>query len=166
MRAVTVMFVVGLSVPLAAQAPMPQASGASALAAVPAAIPLGSRVGEMPTGYDDGGRRDPFASLITPKRTAAMTTGPDGASRPRTGLGGVALADVTVRGVIKSGDTMMAILEAPNKQSFVTRVKDRLLDATVVSVDSDGVVFAEQVEAGMAPSQVRKSLRAAGEGIR
>ncbi len=74
------------------------------------------------------------------------------------------LADVIVRGIVRSGSTSLAILEGPNKQSFVTRVKDRLLDATIVSIDADGVVFSEQVEGSRATTQVRKSLATGRRG--
>jgi hypothetical protein len=162
MKALTVLLVVAAAAPVAAQAPAATQAAAMPVAEhAPASIPVGSRVGDLPTGYDDGGRRDPFASLIVPKR--AITAANDG-TRARTGLGSVALNDVTIRGVIRAGTTMMAILEGPNKQSFTIRPKDRLFDATVVAVDADGVVFSQQAE-GLGSSQVRKSLRPAGEGI-
>jgi len=145
-----------MPVPAAAQSAAPP----TAAAAPALAIPLGTRVGESPSGYEDGGRRDPFTSLVTPKRTG--TAAADG--RPRSGLAALALADVTVKGVVRSGATMLAILEAPGRQSFVTRVKDRLLDATVKSIDSGGVVFAEQ--AGPSTTDVRKALRPTGDEVR
>ena len=77
----------------------------------------------------------------------------------------MALADVLVRGVVRNGDTMLAILEGPNRQSFVSRVNDRLLDASIARIDADGVIFAEKVERGMAPNHLRKSLRPSGEEI-
>jgi hypothetical protein len=160
MKALTVLLVLAAAAPAAAQAPTMQAAALPVADSVPA-IPVGSRVGQLPSGYDDGGRRDPFASLIVPKR--AVSAANDG-TRGRTGLGGVSLNDVTIRGVIRAGTTMMAILEGPNKQSFTIRPKDRLFDATVVTVDADGVVFSQQAE-GLGASQVRKSLRPAGEGI-
>lgn len=122
-------------------------------------IPLGSRVGNALSGYDDGGRRDPFGSLVMPKRVVGN---PDG--RPRPGLGGLSLADVVVKGVVKNGNTMLAILEAPGKQSFVARVKDKIADASIQSIDRDGVVFVEQGGGNTLP--VRKPLRAAGEEVR
>ena len=139
------------------QTPPPQ------LATLPAAvIPVGSRVGEMPTTYDSGGRRDPFLSLIVPKRVAVAEVGPT-SLRTRSGLQSIALADVIVKGIVKSGKTMMAILEGANKQSFVARVQDRLMDCAVKSIDSDGVVFVEAADPGMRPNEVRKTLRPAGE---
>lgn len=167
MKAATLMFILGTAAPLLAQTPGAVQTAAvptAGMATVPAAIHIGSRVGDLPTGYDEGGRRDPFASLIVARRGAAQTGGADG-SRARTGLGNVALADVTVRGVIRSGSTIFAILEAANKQSFTVRPKDRLLDAVVLGIDTDGVTFADQT-AGTTPSQVKKTLRAAGEDIR
>ena len=96
-----------------------------------------------------------------------LLTGQPGAVLVGGGAGNVVTVnspDVTIRGVIRAGTTMMAILEGPNKQSFTIRPKDRLFDATVVAVDADGVVFSQQAE-GLGASQVRKSLRPAGEGI-
>ena len=165
MKAITFTLALTVVAPLAAAGQTaPQAAAAPAVPVLPAAIPVGSRVGELPTAYDDGGRRDPFGSLVAPRRTASPSTGMAG--RPRAGLASLALADVEVRGIVRSGQNMLAILEGPNKQSFVTRVKDRLVDAVVLSIDTDGVVFSEQLEGSRASSQVRKSLRPAGEGIR
>lgn len=167
MTARTFLLLVAMSAPAAAQAQEPAAEPESTPAqtagpVIPtaaAAIAVGSRVGDLPSSYDSGGRRDPFSTLVQPRRTA---TGAD-ARKPPAGLAGVALADVLVRGVVRNGDTMLAILEAPNRQSFVTRVNDRLLDATVVRIDADGVIFGEQVERGMAPNHLRKSLRPSGD---
>jgi hypothetical protein len=127
-------------------------------------IPLGTRVGVPVSGYDDGGRRDPFTALVAPKRAA----GPGGVTlRPRSGLAGVALNDVTVSGIVRSGPTMLAILETSAKQSYVARANDRLLDASIAEIDTGGVTFAPAEGAAGAP--VRKNLRAAvaaGEAVR
>jgi hypothetical protein len=142
------------------------AQGAAAPAVDQAAvsIPLGTRVGVPVSGYDDGGRRDPFTALIAPKRA----TGPGGVTlRPRSGLAGVALNDVTVSGVVRSGPTMLAILETSAKQSYVARANDRLLDASIAEIDAGGVTFAPAEGAAGVP--VRKNLRAAiaaGEAVR
>ena len=127
-------------------------------------IPVGTRVGDVPaSGYDSAGRRDPFVTLIAPKR--AVTGAPVGAgARPRTGLSSLALADVAVTGLTKTGKGMLAILQGPDKQSFVLHVKDQLFDATVKSIDSQGVVFVQTLDGR--PQEVRKTLRAAAEVIR
>jgi len=128
-----------------------------------AAIAIGTHVGTVPSGYDDGGRRDPFGALVQPKR-ANVGSALD-MMRPRSGLASMALADVTVRGIVSNGKLMLAILEAPNKQSFVARLQDKLLDGYVKSIDRDGVVFVAASDGGAA-GEVRKNLRPAGEGVR
>ena len=85
--------------PVQPAAPLPTQPAATPQLAArrPPAIPVGTRVGEMPTGYDAGGRRDPFFSLIAPKRVAASSGGVN-SLRPRSGLASIALADVTGQG--------------------------------------------------------------------
>ncbi len=85
--------------------------------------------------------------------------------RPRTGLAAIAIADVTVRGIVKNGPSMMAILESPDHKSFVARPKDRLLDASIQSIDAAGVVFTEAVDGAGPAQQVRKALRAPAEDV-
>ncbi|ODS56087.1 MAG: hypothetical protein ABS36_06585 [Acidobacteria bacterium SCN 69-37] len=164
MKAPSVILSLLLVTPVAAQQAEPSAAPpvAPVIPATATPIAVGSRVGEILSSYDSGGRRDPFASLVTAKRTGSGAEG----ARPRpAGLAGVALADVLVRGVVRNGDTMLAILEGPNRQSFVSHVNDQLLDATVSRIDANGVIFAERVERGVAPNHLRKSLRPSGEEV-
>jgi len=134
------------------------------LEAAPSAVPLGTHVAPiMSSGYEDGGRRDPFAALLAPKRPAASASL---ANRPRTGIGSLVLADVNVRGLVRFGKVWQATLEGANKQSYVVRAKDKLFDATVLSVDELGVWFAEDVDEGMPPQKVRRVLRPVGEEVR
>lgn len=138
------------------------------LATAPAALAqTPARVSTDPTpavGYDSGGRRDPFVTLIIPRRTTAAPR-TETLLRPRTGLAALALSDVNITGLTKVGDSMMAILTGPDKQSFVLHVNDRLLDASVKAIDQQGVVFMQQIE-GTKPQEIRKTLRAAAEVIR
>jgi hypothetical protein len=157
----------GMAGSASAQTPV-EPAGASApvgpaMSSVPAAIPVGSRVGELFSTYEDGGRRDPFASLVVMRRaeTAAAAD-----NRPRRGLAALALADIAVRGIVRNGATMLAIIEGPNKQSFVARASDELLDASIATIDGAGVVFAQHLDSGMPPNHVRKALRSAGEEVR
>jgi hypothetical protein len=144
--------------PIATSAPV-----GPAMSSLPAVIPVGSRVGELFSTYDDGDRRDPFTSLVVVRRT---DTAAPADSRPRRGLAALALADVAVSGIVKNGETMLAIIEGPNKQSFVARASDELLDASIATIDEAGVVFAQAAYGGMPPNHVRKSLRSAGEEVR
>lgn len=127
-------------------------------------LPVGTHVG-MSTApasstagvYDEGGGRDPFVSLLVSKKAAAPP-----AFRPRTGLSDVALADVAIKGTVHTGTTIVAVLEAPGGRSFVGHAKDRLQDATIKTIELDGVTFTQQVvdALGVARTRdVRKPLR-------
>lgn len=127
-------------------------------------IQVGTLVGVPVSGYDSAGRRDPFVSLIAPKRPTGVM--PDARSQP--GLKNIALVDVTVTGIVRRGDALMAILEGADRQSFVAHVKDRILDAVIKRIDAQGVVFVEVTDPGMSAraQEIRKSLRGAAEGSR
>lgn len=135
--------------------------------AVPAAAqtPV-TTVGNTGGGYDTAGRRDPFVTLVAPRRPP-VNAPPSSAlpTRPRSGLAALSLADVSVRGVLKAGDKMMAILEGPDKQSFNAQLDDKLADASVKLIDQQGVVFVVRPD-GASPVEVRKALRSAAEVIR
>lgn len=137
------------------------------LLATPAAaqIPVGTRVGDPLPGsiYDSAGRRDPFVTLVTPRRP---TTGGAVTPRTRTGLGSLVLADVAINGIARAGKTMMVILEGPNKISYSAKVGDRLADAQIKSIDTQGVVFVEMYEGGGRGQEIRKPLRTTAEGVR
>lgn len=138
------------------------------LSATPASaqIQVGTKVGAPPPvmsgTYDSLGRRDPFLTLITPRRGSTPTTS---ITRAAQGLGSFMLADVVVTGITRKGDLMMAILQGVDKQSYVVKVKDRLADAVIKSIDSTGVVFVDIAEPGGTgrPQETRKMLRSAAE---
>jgi type IV pilus assembly protein PilO len=128
--------------------------------AQPAAVPLGAPIGLAAPRYEDGGRRDPFVSVVVATHLAVRAKTP--AVR---GLAGLAVKDVVVRGLARTGGTMLAILEGPSRQSYVAHIQDRLLDGTVLSIDSSGVTFAQQSDSGR-PAAVRRVLRPAGGDVR
>jgi Tfp pilus assembly protein PilP len=130
-----------------------------------AQLPVGTAVGfPASSGYDSGGRRDPFVSLIVTKKTTTEPSGP----MTHT-LRGLALADAKLTGILKAGDRYLATLEAPDKRSYSIRVDDRLLDAVVKRIEADAVVFVEldaNPYSGTGPREVRKTLRPAAEVVR
>lgn len=133
-----------------------------------AQIPVGSRVGSetapaTPSGYDDGGRRDPFVTLVASKKTNGQTA----AGRPVAGLGGLAVEDALVTGIVKAGAAYVAILRAPDGKSFMAHTQDHLQNGVVKAIDSEGVVFVQQTSDAMGvvrPREVRKGFRATGAG--
>lgn len=117
-------------------------------------------VADQAVTYDGAGRRDPFQDPLDVIPAAGEPrSGIERASR--SGLASVAVNDIAVRGIARSGDTMTAILETPDRRTFIARPQDKLLDAIVVRIDEQGVVFASGVDdriRSAALSEIRKNL--------
>jgi hypothetical protein len=131
-----------------------------------AQIAVGTRVGldPVPSGYDDGGRRDPFVTLVNKKAAVG-----DKAVRTGTGLAAVAVADVAVKGIVKAGVRVTAVLEGPDHMSYMAHPQDRLADGLVKSIDLAGVVFVEEetdAAGAVHPHEVRKPLHSAAEVVK
>jgi hypothetical protein len=145
-----------------------------ALVAVPvtlvAQIPVGSRVGTSAsnTGYDDGGRRDPFTSLIVKRLTGPSPTGLP--TVRGTSLVTLSVADIKCTGVMKANARYhSAIIAGPNNLSYLVKPQDRLLDGVVKSIDALGVVLIEHTTdstGAVEGKEVRKLLHPAAEVIR
>lgn len=117
-------------------------------------------------GYDAGGRRDPFVSLIQPPKPAPKPRAAV-ASRPAAGLAGIAVSDVQVKGVVRSGATFVALLEGPDGRTFLAKRLDRLVDGVVKGIERDAVVFTERVEdaaGAIRQRDVRKALKVSVAG--
>jgi Tfp pilus assembly protein PilP len=136
--------------PLHAQVPAPAAAAAEAPAPPAEAY-----------SYRPDGRRDPFVSLIargTDLRAAA--------NRP-AGLAGVAISELTIRGIVRSRDAHVAMIQAPDNRTYIVRQDDRVLDGTVKSITVDTVIFLQEVNDPLSlvkQREIRKPLRAPEEG--
>lgn len=132
----------------------------------PAASPplkIGTRVGgPEKSGYDAGGRRDPFAGLIAEKAPAAASGAPEPGVVRAKGLAGVAIVDARVTGIIANGESLLAIVAGPDGAMYLAHADDRLHDGVVRRIDRDAVVFLAQVPDGtgrIVSREVRKGLR-------
>ena len=113
-------------------------------------------------GYDAGGRRDPFVSLIVPK-AGPVAARAVATSRPGAGLAGLVVSDVQLKGVIRSGANFVAILQGPDGRTFLAKRLDRLMNGVIKGIESNAVVFTERVEdaaGAVRQRDVRKALRA------
>jgi hypothetical protein len=113
--------------------------------------------------YDPTGRRDPFLSLL---RRGGDPRGGAGA-RP-TGVPGLLIGEVTVKGIVRDRSGFIAMIQGPdNKQTFIIRPGEKLLDGTVKAITADAVVFSQDVNDPLSmvkQKEIRKTVRPTDAG--
>ena len=123
----------------------------------PQAAPPASGARQTPTWtYDPQGRRDPFVSLRN--RTTATSTPQN---RP-PGLPGVLIAEIMIRGIVRSGNDFIALVQAPDGRTFQLRRNDRLFDGVVKQITIDAVLFTQEVNDPLSlvkQREVRKTMK-------
>ena len=92
-----------------------------------------------PFTYQADGRRDPFLNLLG--------TGPEPrpVGRKSDGLAGLALGEITVRGVMQSRDSLVAMIAGPDNKTYIVHQGDRLLDGQIKTITHDGLVVVQRV---------------------
>jgi Tfp pilus assembly protein PilP len=112
--------------------------------------------------YSPAGRRDPFISLSKP-----VTPDEDGASRPRRpGIEGFMLQETSLKGVVKTADGWMVVLEGPDRKAYFVRVGQRLHDGVLTAIDAAGLTFRQEITDPLSPAksrEVRRLLHSAQE---
>jgi Tfp pilus assembly protein PilP len=91
--------------------------------------------------YNADGRRDPFTSLIGTGAAADSRT-------PIRGEGGAAsfgVGDISVRGVMQSRGSLVAMVEGPNKKTYIVHQGDKLLDGVIKTITPQGLVVVQEV---------------------
>lgn len=91
--------------------------------------------------YNPEGRRDPFVSLVG-RGAGALGGGTGG--RP-AGLAGLGVAEVSLRGTLRSRDGFVAMLQGADQKTYIARVGDELLDGVVQSISLEEMVILQQV---------------------
>ena len=148
----------------AAPAPIPAPAQTPALAqteapAAPGAVP------EPPPdnySYEPDGRRDPFLNLLGTGSAAAAT------GRRSEGAAGLTVAEITVRGVLASGGALIAMIQAPDNRTYIVRQGDKLVDGTIRSVTTTGLVIVQEVNDPLSlvkQREIHKLLRSQ-EGVK
>jgi Tfp pilus assembly protein PilP len=161
--------------PAPAKAP-PAAAAAPAPAATPAPAPAtGPAGGEMIQSilqqelepprngytYNGTGRRDPFISLAKPVATDDTAHGP----KP-PGIQGFLLQETSLKGVAKTVDGWLAVLEGPDKKGYFVRAGQRLYDGVITQIDAAGLTFRQEITDPLSPAksrEVRRLLNSAQE---
>lgn len=91
--------------------------------------------------YQTGGRRDPFTNLIG----TGASTEPRAPMQRGEGLAGMMVGELTVRGVMQSRGAFLAMVQGPDKRTYVVHAGDKFMDGTVKSVNAQGLVIVQNV---------------------
>ena len=110
--------------------PAPPAQGQPVQAEKPAPEPF---------TYHAEGRRDPFLTLLN--------TGPEPrpVARKGDGLAALMLAEITVRGVMQSRDSLVAMVAGPDNKTYIVHQGDKLLDGVIKEISREGLVVVQRV---------------------
>jgi Tfp pilus assembly protein PilP len=106
--------------------------------------------------YRADGRRDPFLSLVGQGNEGKLT------SRRGEGPGGLSVGEVSVRGVMQSRGSLVAMIQGPDNKTYIVHAGDKLLDGTIKSVTPQGLIIVQEVNDPLSLSktrEVRKLLR-------
>jgi len=87
--------------------------------------------------YQSRGRRDPFETLEV-----------------REGSGGLTVAATRLTGIIRSNQSALALIEAPDGIGYILKPGDTLGDGRLLEIGSDSVVFAVSAKAGAPGNRV------------
>ena len=111
--------------------------------------------------YNPVGRRDPFISLARPVASEDSQRGP----KP-PGIAGFLLQETSLKGVVKTTDGWIAVLEGPDKKGYFVRVGQRMYDGVITAVDAAGLTFRQEITDPLSPAKsrdVRRLLNSAQE---
>ena len=148
----------------AAQTPAPAAPAAPAgqSAAKPAVRPETGPTPAEGYTYQSEGRRDPFVSLIGTGSEPRGATG-----QKNEGAAGLTVGEISVRGVLESHGTLIAMIEGADKRTYVVHTGDKFLDGTIRSITPQGLVIVQEVNDPLSlvkQREIRKLLRSQESG--
>lgn len=138
-----------------------QAKPATAAPGAPA--PQGAQAPPPPSqgagySYDPAGRRDPFVSLTG----RGGDVPPSSAARP-SGVAGLLVNEITVKGVLKSPrGGFIALVQAPDNRTYIVHSGEKVFDGSVKAITQDAVVFSQDVNDPLSlvkQREVRKAIR-------
>jgi Tfp pilus assembly protein PilP len=143
--------VAGAQPPAARPAPAPPPSTPEPPASAAASPPA-----QEAYTYRADGRRDPFLSLVGQGNESKLT------SRRGEGPGGLSVGEVSVRGIMQSRGSLVAMIQGPDNKTYIVHAGDKLLDGTIKSVTPQGLIIVQEVNDPLSLSktrEVRKLLR-------
>lgn len=126
--------------------------------ATPATPPAGDATPPAQENYTyrADGRRDPFQSLLGTGAEVRVT------SRKGDGPAGMLVNEISVRGVMQSRGALVAMIEGPDKKTYIVHQGDKLQDGTIKTITPQGLVIVQEVNDPLSlikQREIRKLLR-------
>jgi Tfp pilus assembly protein PilP len=106
--------------------------------------------------YSPEGRRDPFVSLL------GTGSKPNAASRKGEGSAGLSVAEISVRGVLQSRGTLVAMVQGPDNKTYIVHPGDHFLDGTIKAITPQGLVIVQEINDPLSlvkQREIKKLLR-------
>ena len=111
--------------------------------------------------YQAEGRRDPFLNLLVAGMEPRLSS-----QRPE-GVGGLATAELSVRGIVNSRGALVAMVQGPDNRTHIVRQGDKLMDGTIKAVTPEGLIIVQDVTDPLSlvkQREVRRLLRSIEDG--
>jgi Tfp pilus assembly protein PilP len=151
--------VLASTTPALAQAKKADKKGEQKAAEAPPAKKVDLPVPPPNFEYAAQGRRDPFISLA---KGGSDGKGPDPAVKRGEGVQGITTGELTVRGIVQTRGTWVAMVSGPDGKVYTIRAGDKIADGVIRQVNATTVVILQEVNDPLSlekQREVRKSLR-------
>jgi Tfp pilus assembly protein PilP len=99
--------------------------------------------------YNPQGRRDPFISLNR------RIEGGERGVRPQ-GIEGFLIQELALKGVVKTPEGYISMLEGPDARSYFVRIGQKVYDGVVIAMDGTSVTFRQDVTDPLSPVKTRE----------
>jgi len=106
--------------------------------------------------YQPDGRRDPFVSALGTGSEPRMT------GKRGEGPAGMLTAEISVRGIMQHGTSLLALVQGPDNRTYIVRAGDKLMDGTIKAVTREGLTIVQDVNDPLSlvkTREVRRPLR-------
>jgi Tfp pilus assembly protein PilP len=107
--------------------------------------------------YKPDGRRDPFLGLAAAAGTVIRT-----ADKHADGPSAFMVGEISVRGVMQSRSSLVAMIKGPDNKTYLIHQGDKLADGVVKTVTPQGLVVLQDISDPLSAQkqrEVRKLLR-------
>lgn len=155
----TLVFIVAIAGASAAGAQVPLVPTPAASAGQPPAPTPKASQPPVPENYtyQPDGRRDPFVSLVGTGTEPRVVS-----SRKTDGPAGMAVAEISVRGVVQSRTGLVAMVQGPDNKTYIVHQGDKFLDGVIKTITPQGLIVIQEVNDPLSlikQREVRKLLR-------